>query len=501
MHAKKKTKSRRTTPTNSISTTFARTSREVTRKRNEALNFLSNIPTTSNDEKRSKNKEPTTVLKETEPKQRKIEHTNEKLSISIPSGSNNDDSPVTKKEVKNNAALQFLTNIPLKNEGTNHQKSPKHVKTNPIEEIEVKKKIVTSPSLSPQSASSSSSSEESPQSFTSKLKRFVGINSIFGSNKNEEEGVTRLHFMRGSMPFMSVSYINTNQPQSRRTSLEMEIPASRPSMSVEHYQASSNNKRESHKTYFEHMLTPLNDDKEVNYDPHFLDDPNMRCGYKRKVMNLPGIISSTIPFVKTKALAEELNEQFRDRHGDRITLTLSKIRNMKKKMLNAAFPGGLYNVHHHYHHGYSSSSAHLDEIHLDQNKDSSHVDISTVTLAIVYFERLIINGYVEDKNRKLVAATCLFLAFKLNNEITSAQERSKHLGQLMDQLESSIGVSKKQILQNEFVIFANLNFDLVVPMNQLMPHMKRILEEQGIKLEEYMGEAMYEKYVVRRTVL
>ncbi|KAL0482667.1 CDK5 and ABL1 enzyme substrate [Acrasis kona] len=254
--------------------------------------------------------------------------------------------------------------------------------------------------------------------------------------------------------------------------------------------------------YYEHMLSQCNDDKESNYDPHFLDDPNMRCGYKRKVMNLPGIISSTIPFVKTKALAEELNEQFRDRHGDRITLTLSKIRNLKKKMLSAAFPDGLYNVHHHYHHGYSSSSAHLNDISMDAAcKESAPTDISTVTLAIVYLERLIINGFVDDKNRKLVAATCLFLAFKLNNEITSAQERNKHLGQLMDQLESSIGVNKKQILSNEFTIFANLGFDLVVPMNQLMPHMKRILEEQGIKLEEYMGEAMYEKYVVRRTVL
>jgi hypothetical protein len=333
----------------------------------------------------------------------------------------------------------------------------------------------------------------------------VGLNNVF-KKEGDDDGVTRLHLVRqnASHPFLSVSYItpesatHTNSStSSRRSSIELEekqIPQSRPSLNIERDFKTSTDK----KKYYEELLqaSPTTE----QYDPNFLDDPTIRSGRKRKVMNLPGIISSTIPFVKTKALAEELNEQFRDVHKDTITLSLSKIRRLKKRMLSAAFPNGLYNVHQYYHHGYSSSTAHLDNALIQTQTTDNQMDISTVALAIVYLEKLIIGNFVDNRNRKLIAATCLFLAAKVNSEVISAQDRTKHIQLLLEEIEDEFGVSKRAVIQHEFSTFTNLNFDLIVPLNQLLPHLKRLLEEQGIKLEEYLGEGLYDKYVMRRNI-
>lgn len=79
-----------------------------------------------------------------------------------------------------------------------------------------------------------------------------------------------------------------------------------------------------------------------HYDPYYLDDPQIRTGIHRTVMSLESMLFSVIPFVKPKELKEELNEQFRIKHEwlAGTQLTLSKIRNLKREMLEV----GLENV-------------------------------------------------------------------------------------------------------------------------------------------------------------
>ena len=198
------------------------------------------------------------------------------------------------------------------------------------------------------------------------------------------------------------------------------------------------------------------DDSDV-YVPGLLDDPDMVLGRHRTVMigdAVTGpVVSSSIQFVKPALLKEELNKQFRERfdgweppraarkyigarviqgnyvlmdpaeepHDDPSTadqqhprrrnrqgsvgstssftgsssdqpqekvlrmppsLTLSKIRSLKRQALLAAV--------------------------------KAKIEVSTVALACVYFERLCLDCRVDKSNRRIAFAACLLLALKLN---------------------------------------------------------------------------------------
>jgi len=184
------------------------------------------------------------------------------------------------------------------------------------------------------------------------------------------------------------------------------------------------------------------------YVPGLLDDPEMVLGRHKSVIvgdAVTGpIVSSSIQFVKPAILKAELNKQFRERFGDweppksarkyigakviqgnyvlmdpteehddqsyerrrnrqgsvgsfasisdegpqekviRMppSLTLSKIRSLKRQALLAAVKAKL--------------------------------QIGTVALACVYFERLCLDCRVDKSNRRLTFASCLLLASKLN---------------------------------------------------------------------------------------
>ena len=185
------------------------------------------------------------------------------------------------------------------------------------------------------------------------------------------------------------------------------------------------------------------------YVPGLLDDPEMVLGRHKSVIigdAVTGpIVSSSIQFVKPALLKAELNKQFRERfdgweppksarkyigarviqgnyvlmdptedHDDQSyerrrnrqgsvgsfasvsksegpqekvirmppSLTLSKIRSLKRQALLAAVKAKL--------------------------------EIATVALACVYFERLCLDCRVDKSNRRLTFAACLLLASKLN---------------------------------------------------------------------------------------
>ena len=100
---------------------------------------------------------------------------------------------------------------------------------------------------------------------------------------------------------------------------------------------------------------------------------------------------SVIRYANQKTLKNELNEDFAESHPwIPPSLTLSKIRNLKRETLE------YWKKH--------------------------DLEISTLALAVVYFEKLIIRKLVIKSNRKLKFATCLLLAFKFNESTIVSED-------------------------------------------------------------------------------
>ena len=97
-----------------------------------------------------------------------------------------------------------------------------------------------------------------------------------------------------------------------------------------------------------------------------------------------------------KDLKQSLNEQYRERHPNLPpSLTLSKIRNIKKHTVLFCL--------------------------------SINIEISTVAIAIINFERLCIKGLVTKMNRKLSMAVSLLLAYKFNETFSSTYHKTLEL--------------------------------------------------------------------------
>lgn len=201
----------------------------------------------------------------------------------------------------------------------------------------------------------------------------------------------------------------------------------------------------------------LNNSKkaEEDYDPFFLDDPNLKTGKHRLVMNLPGLMSSVFSFVTESDLKRELNTQFRQKHEHLPpSLTLSKIRKVKQLLLEI---GRMLDL-----------------------------ELSTVVLSYVYFERLASKGVIQKENRKLAAGVCLLLAFKFNEAIVVTGDRRKvRLRALFDTMERTLGVKKAEIQQAEFGLWVSLDFTLDVKRD----HLFALYSELVNQLEEELPPA------------
>jgi len=176
------------------------------------------------------------------------------------------------------------------------------------------------------------------------------------------------------------------------------------------------------------------------YDPNFLDDPELKTGKHRTVLNLPCFRESIIPFVKPHDLKEELNDQFRQRHPwMQPGITLHKIRSLKKKLLSVAL--------------------------------ESDCEISSVALSYVLLDKLLLKNQITKETLKLIGAVCLVLAVKFNDPSPKPQ----NLKDLLECLESYLGVSPKEVTANEFDVFTKLSFSLFVDPKEVIPHSDRLL--------------------------
>jgi hypothetical protein len=272
-------------------------------------------------------------------------------------------------------------------------------------------------------------------------------------------------------------------------------------------------------------------DESDEYVPGILDDPEMVLGRHRNVMigdRVTGpIVSSTIQFVKPQLLKADLNKQFRERfdgwepprsqrkfigarvvdgvytlmdpgdeYDDRTldrpqrkrvgsiasmnsanegpkektvrmppSLTLSKVRSVKHQTLVAAV--------------------------------KAQLEIGTVALACVYFERLCLDCRVDKSNRRLSFAACLLLAAKLNEpnvglvmrreessgedmtaRLTSSARPNKRsstmFAALLEFFTQEWSLSLRHLFDAEWGVFAALGFSLHVSPSQVTFHFKRL---------------------------
>lgn len=181
-------------------------------------------------------------------------------------------------------------------------------------------------------------------------------------------------------------------------------------------------------------------DDELEYDPYFLDDPSLTTGKHRTVMNLPCFKESIIPYVRPGVIKDELNELFRQKHPWVPSgVTLHKIRKLKKALVVISVAGGL--------------------------------EISTVAIAYTLLEKLILKGLVTKPLIRLYGAVCLVLAAKSNDPIGG------ELKPTMEAIEKQLHVEKKEVLEYEFPVFAAFSCSLLLPPDQVIPHIRLIIKD------------------------
>jgi hypothetical protein len=305
------------------------------------------------------------------------------------------------------------------------------------------------------------------------------------------------------------------------------------------------------------------DDSDV-YQPGLLDDPEMVQGRHRHVMigdRASGpMVSSTIQFVKPDILKAELNKQFRERfdgweppRGARKYIG-ARVMNGEYRLMDPTLDEyseeALRARSGHKHQGsvHSTSSATENNtvataaasaastlkdnmqirmppsLTLSKIRSLKHqaliaavkarLEIGTVALAAVHFERLCLDCRVDKSNRRLTFAVCLLLAAKLNEPNVglashSGEEDDTQLHSLVrpnqrssNMFESLLGfftqewnLSLKRIFDAEWGVFAALGFSLHANPSHVSFHFKRMMKTLEWNIRDYLGRTMHDQWI------
>ncbi|XP_039878537.1 CDK5 and ABL1 enzyme substrate 2-like isoform X1 [Simochromis diagramma] len=180
----------------------------------------------------------------------------------------------------------------------------------------------------------------------------------------------------------------------------------------------------------------------MDYDPNLLSDPQWPCGKHKRVLIFASYMTTVIEYVKPSDLKKDMNETFKEKFPH-IKLTLSKIRSLKREMRIVGEDCGLQPV--------------------------------TLAMAYVYFEKLVLQGRLNKQNRKLVSAACILLAAKISSDLK--KQEVKHL---IDKLEERFRISRRELISFEFTILVALEMALYLPESKVMPHFRRLVQQQQV---------------------
>ncbi|CEP07519.1 hypothetical protein [Parasitella parasitica] len=243
-----------------------------------------------------------------------------------------------------------------------------------------------------------------------------------------------------------------------------------------HQHMSSTNGKHRQGISYDHFLSHVSEDEDqeaedsshslalpppqkLEYDPYYIND-DLRPPPQQQTKMLS---QSSSAIITRSALAnkQKLNDLFRQSHPD-IEISLTKIKSIKNHLLDIG--------------------------------KQIDLEISSIAHAFVYFEKLIQKQIVTKQNRKLLAACCLFLATKVN------EPKGLDFNTLLEATSTELCVNPKDIRSLEFVVFADLEFNLYVPQREFMPHFDSIVRAWGEyeiqSIEDYLGPVPFYLFTV-----
>ena len=142
-----------------------------------------------------------------------------------------------------------------------------------------------------------------------------------------------------------------------------------------------------------------------------MDDSKAGQGKHIHVVSLPSYKMSILPFVNPQRKKEELNRMFQKQHPKiSRNISLSQIRALKLKLIEVFV-----------------------------KEDDPYIEVYTLAHAWVLFEKLIYRGIVKKHNRKIMAVTCLFIAFKYNDAYGGYENNEQWFQRFKGDLKDFIG--------------------------------------------------------------
>ena len=223
------------------------------------------------------------------------------------------------------------------------------------------------------------------------------------------------------------------------------------------------------------IITSKRRDKEVGYralierrrawspverDAYFLDDPSMVGEQRVKRLNLASYCTSVMVFTDKEVERRDIDDRFWLKHPqcERNNVRLSGVRRVKGLLLQVALDHG------------------------------SPIDISTVVHAVVYFERLVLSGFVFGDNRRVVAGVCMVLATKFNESgIVKQSEMQRKVTYVVGRMDDAFGVDRRTIFAWELRVLVALEFDLIVNEKAGLGYLVALLATRNILPVTYYG--------------
>jgi hypothetical protein len=190
------------------------------------------------------------------------------------------------------------------------------------------------------------------------------------------------------------------------------------------------------------------------YSATYLDDPALATGKHRVVMQLCGLTTTVLPYVRPKRLKAELNTAFARRHPW-LAIKLTQLRKVKKLMLNVM--------------------------------SLADLELSTLALAYVYLDKLLLRKFCANKAALLLAgAGALTLATKFND--TVGMDKASYR-KLIGHIRVVMGLDVREVHSTMMRAWIALDCHLFVASTEILQHLPAIRLANSSTDEKFIPQA------------